>query len=94
MKELDYLKDNRKFPHLKILKSMKNLTNLWLCKHRNNFKEGLLEKSKLAQHSYEMGQRVIWYEARILENERKVRYIKYKELAHIKSLTNPSANPV
>jgi predicted GIY-YIG superfamily endonuclease len=33
--------------------------------HRHNLKEGLLEKSKLAQHVYEEGHIVGWDEARI-----------------------------
>jgi hypothetical protein len=41
-----------------------------LCEHRHNLKEGLLEKSKPAQHA--------WDEARILEIESKSRYRKYK----------------
>jgi hypothetical protein len=35
--------------------------------HRHNLKEGLLEKSKLAQHAYEEGHRVGWNDARVLE---------------------------
>jgi hypothetical protein len=38
-----------------------------LIKHRHNFQQGLLDKSKLVQHSYEEGKRVIWDEASILE---------------------------
>jgi hypothetical protein len=38
---------------------------IWLCEHRHNLKEGFLEKSKLAQHAYEKGHRVIWDEASI-----------------------------
>jgi hypothetical protein len=37
-----------------------------LRKNRYNFKQGVLEKSKLAQHAYKEGHRVIWNEARIL----------------------------
>jgi hypothetical protein len=37
-----------------------------LREHRHSLKEGLLEKSKFAQHAYEEGQRVAWDEARIL----------------------------
>jgi hypothetical protein len=33
----------------------------------HNLKEGLLEKLKLAQHTYEEGHRVSWDEARFLE---------------------------
>jgi hypothetical protein len=38
-----------------------------LREHKHNFKEGLIEKSKLAQHAYEEGHRVIRNKARILE---------------------------
>jgi hypothetical protein len=53
-----------------------------LHEHRH-FKEGLLEKSKLAQHVCEDGHRVIWNEARILDLESNSRYRKYKESAHM-----------
>jgi hypothetical protein len=46
---------------------------VWLCEHWHSLKEGLLEKSKLAQHAHE-GHRVGWDEARILEIESHVRY--------------------
>jgi hypothetical protein len=46
---------------------------------RDNLKEGLLEKSKLAQHAYEEGHRVGWDEAVILEVESNSRYRKYKD---------------
>jgi hypothetical protein len=63
-----------------------------LREHRHNLK-GLLEKSKLAQHAYEVGHRVVvWDEARTLEIESSHR--KYKELAHMACLKNRSANPV
>jgi hypothetical protein len=52
---------------------------MWLHEHRHNLKEGLLEKSKLAQHAYEEGHRVGWVQARILEIESSSRYRKYKE---------------
>jgi hypothetical protein len=53
-----------------------------LHEHRHNLKEGLLEKSKLAQHAHEEGLRVIWDEARILEVESNSRHRKYKESTH------------
>jgi predicted GIY-YIG superfamily endonuclease len=40
-----------------------------LCEHRHNIKDGLLEKSILAQHAYEEGHRVGWDKASILEIE-------------------------
>jgi hypothetical protein len=65
-----------------------------LREHKHNLREGLLEKSKLAQHPYEEGHRVGCDEARILENENSSRYRKYKESAHMACLTIRSANPV
>jgi hypothetical protein len=38
--------------------------------------EGLLEKSKLAQHAFEEGHKAGWDESRILEIERNSRYRK------------------
>jgi hypothetical protein len=61
---------------------------VWLGDHRHNLKEGLLDKSKLAQHAYEEGYTVGWDKARILEIESKSRYRKYKELAHVACSTN------
>jgi hypothetical protein len=64
-----------------------------LCEHRHSLKEGLLEKSKLAQHTYEDGHRVGWDEAGILEIESNSRYRKYKESAHMACLTNLFSHP-
>jgi hypothetical protein len=52
-----------------------------------NLKEGLLEKSKLAQYAYEEGHRVGWDEARILGIGNNSRCRKYKELAHMACLS-------
>jgi hypothetical protein len=38
-----------------------------LREHRYSLQQGLLEKSKLAQHAYEEGHRVGWDDARVLE---------------------------
>jgi hypothetical protein len=64
-----------------------------LREHRHNFKEGHLEKSKLAQHAYEEGHRVDWDEARILEIESNSRYRKYKISAHMACLIDPISQP-
>jgi hypothetical protein len=50
-----------------------------LREHRHNLQQGLLEKSKLAQHAYEEGHEVGWGDARVLEIESNSRYRKYKE---------------
>jgi hypothetical protein len=47
-------------------------------KHGHSLREGLLEKSKLAQNAYEEGHGVRWDEARILEFESNSRHRKYK----------------
>jgi hypothetical protein len=47
-----------------------------LREHRHYLKEGILEKSKLVECTYEEGHRVGWYEARILEIESNSRYRK------------------
>jgi hypothetical protein len=51
--------------------------------HRHSLREVLLETSKLAQHAYEEGHRVIWDEARISKIESNNRREKYKESAHM-----------
>jgi hypothetical protein len=45
-----------------------------ISEHRQSLIEGLLEKSKLAQHAYEEGYRVSWDDARILETEGNSRH--------------------
>jgi hypothetical protein len=64
-----------------------------LREHKHNLQQGLLEKSKLAQHAYEEGHRVGWDEVRILEIESISRYRKYKESAHMVCLTNKISQP-
>jgi AraC-like DNA-binding protein len=49
---------------------------VWVLEHRHNLKEGLLEKSKLAQHAYKEGHMVVWAEARILQIESNSRHRK------------------
>jgi hypothetical protein len=66
---------------------------VWLREHRHNLEEGLLEKSKLAQHVYEENHRVFWDEARILEIESNSRHRIYKESAHMVWLKNAVSQP-
>jgi hypothetical protein len=61
--------------------------------HRHNFREGLIDKSRLAQHAYEEGHKVMWDDARVLEIERNSRYRKYKESAHMACSNNPISQP-
>jgi predicted GIY-YIG superfamily endonuclease len=55
-------------------------TNRWLGirikEHKHNLKQGLLEKSKLAQHSYEEGHRIKWDEAKAIQKEPNTIYRK------------------
>jgi hypothetical protein len=57
--------------------------------HRHNLKEGLLKKSKLAQHAFKEGHKVSWDKGRILDIESHSRYRKYKEAAHMACSINP-----
>jgi hypothetical protein len=66
---------------------------MWLHEHRHNLEEGLLEKSKLAQHAYEEVHRVVWDEARIWEIESNSRHRKYKESAHVACLITRISQP-
>jgi hypothetical protein len=64
-----------------------------LREHRYSFKEGLLEKSKLAQHAYEENHNVDWDRARILLIERNSKLRKYKESAHMAYAGNSISQP-
>jgi hypothetical protein len=68
-------------------RSVQNILSFssYLKPKRHNLKEGLLEKTKLAQHAYEEG----WDAARILEIESNSRCRKYKESPHVACLSNP-----
>jgi hypothetical protein len=57
--------------------------------HKLNLKNGLLEKSKLAQHGFEEDHQVSWNEAKILHIEGNIRYRRYKESAHMACMNNP-----
>jgi hypothetical protein len=65
-----------------------------LHEHKHNLQQGLLEKSKLAQHAYEKGHRVGWDDARILEIESNSSCRKYMESAHMACLTNPISQAI
>jgi hypothetical protein len=61
--------------------------------HKYNLKQGLLEKSKLAQHAYEEDHRVSCDKPRVLEVEHNTRYRKYKESAHMTCSNNLISQP-
>ena len=54
-----------------------------------NLELGHLERSELAQHSFEVNHRVLWEEAKILEPEQNPMYRKYQEEAYMACLQNP-----
>jgi hypothetical protein len=64
-----------------------------LREHRHNLKDGLLVKSKLAQHAYEENHRVGWDDAKILETESNSKFKKYWESAYIHSMLNQFDQP-
>jgi hypothetical protein len=47
--------------------------------HKCNLIQGLLEKSKLAQHAYREGHRICWKEAKALQIEPNTTYRKCKD---------------
>jgi hypothetical protein len=71
-----------------------NIKPLEVCikEHKCNLTQGLLEKSKLAQHAYE-GHRICWNEVEVLQIEPNITYRKYKESAHISLLDHLISQP-
>jgi hypothetical protein len=67
----------------------KKTLGIYIKDHRRGFMQYLLEKLKLAQHAYQGGHTVCWNEARVLQIEPNIIYIKYKESAHMSLLVNP-----
>jgi hypothetical protein len=61
--------------------------------HKLNLKNGLLDKSKLAQHAFEEGHQISYNEAKILQVEVNSRQRKYKESAHMACMENPISQP-
>jgi hypothetical protein len=61
--------------------------------HKQNLKQGLLEKLKLAQHAYEEGHHIKWDEAKAIQKELNTIYRKYKESAHMACLENTISQP-
>jgi predicted GIY-YIG superfamily endonuclease len=59
--------------------------------HMNNLKQGLVEKSRLANHAYEEAHRIQLKEASAVQIETNI-CRKYKEAAHMACITNPISN--
>jgi hypothetical protein len=63
-----------------------------LREHKNTFKEGLLDKYRLAQHAYEEDHKVDWDGARILSFEENI-IRKYKESVYMSWEGNSISQP-
>jgi hypothetical protein len=61
--------------------------------HKFNLKNGLLDKSNLAQHAFEEAHQISWNEAKILQIEVNSRQRKYKQSAHMACMENPISQP-
>jgi predicted GIY-YIG superfamily endonuclease len=64
-----------------------------IWEHKFNLKNGLLNKSKLAQHAFEEGHQISWNEAKILQIEFNSRQRKYKGSAHMACMGKPTRQP-
>ena len=64
-----------------------------LREHKHTFKEGLLDKSRLAQHAYEEDHSVKWDATGILDLERNATVRKYKEAAYMAWAGNTISQP-
>jgi hypothetical protein len=61
--------------------------------HKYNLTQGLLEKSKLAQHAYKDGHKICWKEVKVLQIETNTTYRKYKESAHMSLIDHLISQP-
>jgi hypothetical protein len=61
--------------------------------HKYTLTQGLLEKSKMAQHAYEEGHKICWKEAKVLQIEPNATYRKYKESPHMSLAAHPISQP-
>jgi hypothetical protein len=61
--------------------------------HKYVLTQGLLEKSKLVEHSYEEGHKICWKEEKVLQIEPNTTYRNYKESAHMYLADHPISQP-
>jgi hypothetical protein len=66
---------------------------IFVKEHKCNLTQGLLEKSKLAQHEYEVEHKICQKEAKVLQIEPNTAYRKYKESAHMSLIEHPISQP-
>jgi hypothetical protein len=55
--------------------------------------QGLLEKSKLAQHTYKESHQIHWNKATVLQTEPNIIYRKYKKSTYMYLLCNLISQP-
>jgi predicted GIY-YIG superfamily endonuclease len=67
------------------------LLEVRIKEHKYNRTQSLLEKSKLAQHTYEESHKICWNEAKALP---KTTYRKYSESAHMSLVNHPIISPI
>lgn len=61
--------------------------------HKYNFKQCLIDKSRIVQHSFESGHKIKWENTSILQTERSLTQRKYKEAAHMSFSDNAISQP-
>jgi hypothetical protein len=61
--------------------------------HKYNLTQDMLEKSILAQHSYEEDHKICWNEGKVLQIEPNAVYRKYKESDHVSLLERQISQP-
>jgi hypothetical protein len=61
--------------------------------HKYNLTQGVLEKSKLAQHVYEEGHKIWWNEGKVLQIEPNTTYGKYSDSAHVSLADHAISQP-
>jgi predicted GIY-YIG superfamily endonuclease len=61
--------------------------------HKYNLTQGLLQKSKVAQHVYKEGHKICWNEAKVLQFEPNTTYRKCNESSHMSLIDHPMSQP-
>jgi predicted GIY-YIG superfamily endonuclease len=61
--------------------------------HKYNLTQGLIGKTKLAQHAYQGGHKICWKKAKVLQIEPNITHKKYKESVHMYLLDHPISQP-
>jgi hypothetical protein len=61
--------------------------------NKYNLTQGLLEKSKLAQHTCEESHETWWKEPKVLQIDPNTTYRKYEEPSHMYLVDHPTSQP-